>query len=72
MSAVAEKLDDIQAGLEKTGAAFTTEKMLAVRDITRAAIHEIAVALQAGHGRGRRGGDGQGHSGRPWHGAGLA
>jgi hypothetical protein len=42
MSAVAEKLDDIQVGLEKTGAAFTTEKMLAVRDVTRAAIHEIA------------------------------
>ena len=42
MSAVAEKFDDIQAGLEKTGAAFTTEKMLAVRGVTRAAIHEIA------------------------------
>ena len=42
MSAVAEKFDDIQADLERTGAAFTTEKMLAVRDITRAAIHEIA------------------------------
>jgi Xaa-Pro aminopeptidase len=48
MSAVAEKLDDIQAGLEKTGAAFTTEKMLAVRDVTRAAIHEIASRCKPG------------------------
>jgi Xaa-Pro aminopeptidase len=48
MSAVAEKLDDVQAGLEKTGAAFTTEKMLAVRDITRAAIHQIASRCKPG------------------------
>src|ERR1700749_62878 len=48
MSAVAEKLDDIQARLEKTGAAFTTEKMLAVRDVTRAAIHEIASRCKPG------------------------
>src|SRR5579863_2133282 len=33
MSAVAEKFDDIQAGLERTGSAFTTEKMLAVHEI---------------------------------------
>jgi Xaa-Pro aminopeptidase len=48
MSAVAKKLDDIQADLEKTGAAFTTEKMLAVRDVTRAAIHEIASRCKPG------------------------
>jgi Xaa-Pro aminopeptidase len=48
MSAVAEKFDDIQAGLERTGAAFTTEKMLAVRAITRAAIHEIASRCKPG------------------------
>ena len=48
MSAVAEKFDDIQAGLEKTGAAFTTEKMLAVRGVTRAAIHEIASRCKPG------------------------
>jgi hypothetical protein len=48
MSAVAEKLDDVQAGLEKTGAAFTTEKMLSVRDVTRAAIHEIAARCKPG------------------------
>jgi hypothetical protein len=48
MSAVAEKLDDVQAGLEKTGAAFTTENMLAVRDVTRAAIHEIASRCKPG------------------------
>jgi Xaa-Pro aminopeptidase len=48
MSAVAEKYDDIQAGLERTGAAFTVEKMLAVRGITRAAIHEIASRCKPG------------------------
>src|SRR6202789_4082811 len=48
MSAVAEKLDDVQATLEKTGAAFTTEKMLAVRGVTRAAIHEIAALCKPG------------------------
>jgi Xaa-Pro aminopeptidase len=48
MSAVAEKFDDTQADLEKTGAAFTTENMLAVRDITRAAIHEIASRCKPG------------------------
>ena len=34
--------------LEKTGAAFTSEKMLAVRDVTRAAIHEIAARCKPG------------------------
>src|ERR1700744_5092986 len=34
--------------IEKTGAAFTTEKMLMVRGITRAAIHEIAAACKPG------------------------
>ena len=48
MSAVAEKLDDLQATLEKTGAPFTTDKMLAVRGITRAAIHEIAARSKPG------------------------
>ena len=48
MSAVAQKLDDIQTDLERTGAAFTTEKMLAVRDVTRAAIHEIATRCKPG------------------------
>jgi len=48
MSAVAEKLDDVQVGLEKTGSAFTTEKMLMVRAITRSAIGEIAAACKLG------------------------
>lgn len=48
MSAVAEKIDTTQAGLEKTGAAFTTEKMLAVRDVTRGTIHEIAARCKPG------------------------
>ena len=43
-----KKIDDSRAGLEKTGAAFTTEKMLAVRGITRAAIHEIAGRCKPG------------------------
>lgn len=48
MSAVAEKLDDVQLGLEKNGAAFAIEKMLAVRDVTRAAINEIASRCKPG------------------------
>ena len=48
MSAVAEKIDDVQLGLEEVGAAFTTEKMLAVRGVTRAAIHEIASRCKPG------------------------
>lgn len=48
MSAVAEKIDNTRTGLEKTGAAFTTEKMLAVRGITRSAIHEIAARCKPG------------------------
>jgi Xaa-Pro aminopeptidase len=48
MSAVAEKLDDVQLGLEKTGAAFTTDKMLMVRGVTRSAIGEIATACKPG------------------------
>ena len=48
MSAVAEKIDDARLALEKTGAAFTTEKMLGVRGITRAAIHEIASRCKPG------------------------
>ncbi len=34
--------------LEKVGAAFTTEKMLDVREVTRAAIHEIAGRCKPG------------------------
>ena len=48
MSAVAEKLDDGRLALEKTGPAFTTERMLAVRGITRGAIHEIAARCKPG------------------------
>jgi Xaa-Pro aminopeptidase len=48
MSAVAEKIDSVQAGLERTGTAFTVEKMLAVRGITRTAIHEIAARCKPG------------------------
>src|ERR1700735_5088025 len=48
MSAVAEKLDTVQVGLEKGGPAFTREKMLKVRDITRGAIHEIAARVKPG------------------------
>jgi methionine aminopeptidase len=48
MSAVAEKLDTVQVGLEKVGAGFTREKMLKVRDITRAAINEIASLCKPG------------------------
>src|SRR5580693_5252376 len=48
MSAVAEKLDTVQVGLEKVGAAFTVEKMLGVRGVTRAAIHEIASRCKPG------------------------
>jgi Xaa-Pro aminopeptidase len=48
MSAVAEKRDDVQLELERVGAAFTTEKMLAVRKMTRSAIHEIAARCKPG------------------------
>jgi Metallopeptidase family M24 len=48
MSAVAEKLDMVQVGLEKVGPAFTREKMLKVRAITRAAINEIAARCKPG------------------------
>jgi Xaa-Pro aminopeptidase len=48
MSAVAEKIDDGRMSLEKVGAAFATEKMLAVRGITRGAIHEIASRCKPG------------------------
>jgi Xaa-Pro aminopeptidase len=48
MSAAAEKIDDGRAALEHVGAAFTTEKMLGVRDITRNAIHEIAARCKPG------------------------
>jgi Xaa-Pro aminopeptidase len=44
--AVTDVID--RTDLEKTGAAFTSEKMLAVRDVTRAAIHEIASRCKPG------------------------
>ena len=34
--------------LEKVGAAFTRERMLSVRDLTRTAIHEIAASVKPG------------------------
>jgi len=43
MSAILDRTD-----LEKVGAAFTTERMLAVRDMTRETIHEIALAVKPG------------------------
>ena len=39
---------DERATLERVGTAFTTEKMLAVRGITRASIHEIASRCKPG------------------------
>ena len=43
MNAILDRTD-----LEKVGAAFTTERMLAVRDMTRETIHEIALAVKPG------------------------
>ena len=37
-----------QADLERVGSAYSSEKMLAVREMTRAAIHEIAAAVRPG------------------------
>lgn len=37
-----------QTDLEQVGAAFTTERMLSVRKMTRAAIHEIAAKVKPG------------------------
>lgn len=48
MSAVAEKIDDGRGALEHVGAAFTTDRMLEVRNITRSAIHEIAARCKPG------------------------
>jgi len=41
-------MDKDRLDLEKVGEAFTTERMLAVRDLTRAAIHEIASRCKPG------------------------
>ncbi len=37
-----------QADLERVGSAYSPERMLAVRDMTRAAIHDIAAAVRPG------------------------
>lgn len=43
MNAVIKQVD-----LERVGSAYSPEKMLAVREMTRAAIHEIAAAVRPG------------------------
>lgn len=48
MSAVAEHIDAERAIREKTGAAFATDRMLAVRTMTRNAIHDIAARCRPG------------------------
>ena len=48
MSAVAEQIDVNRAAREKVGPAFATETMLAVRTMTRNAIHEIAARCRPG------------------------
>ena len=37
-----------QTNLERVGAVYSAEKMLAIRDMTRAAIHAIAAAVRPG------------------------